>query len=258
MKNRRVAKQVSPQYNFFSKNRRGQVTIFVIIAILIVASVGVYFLVRDKEAGVGEVYFLDTDEIYVFVQECLEGVSEEVIETVGQGGGYYFPPEKSTDFGITYYLINGRSYIPSKEKIGEEISEYISQKLFFCTKSFVDFPEYEIQQNEIKVYSEILDEVVLIEVDYPIFISKENVSSEINEFETVVSVKIGKIYSFIEEISEKEIKNQGVCLTCYLDKAGEEFEIELFDYEDSIVFIWKDKNLKINGENFEWVYANEY
>lgn len=112
------------------ESKKGQVTIFVILAILIVAGILLYFVLR-KDVPEKIKYSPGTEQIYNFVQECLEDTAEEVIYNVGQGGGYYFPPEFSSDSGIVYYLVNGRNNMPSKEEIENEISKIEDKGIIF-------------------------------------------------------------------------------------------------------------------------------
>ena len=185
------------------KSKSAQVTIFVIIAILIIAGISLYFVLR-KEVPEKTDYSPETEGIYNFVQECLEQTSEEVIYNVGQRGGYYFPPELSTESGIPYYLINGKNYVPTKAEIENEISKFVSEKLFFCTRNFIGFSEYEIEQGEIKTKTQILEEVIILNTNYPLTISKGNSSSRIEDFEIIIPVCAGIVYNSVLEFLNTE------------------------------------------------------
>ncbi|MDP2672954.1 MAG: hypothetical protein Q8O84_04030 [Nanoarchaeota archaeon] len=239
------------------KNKRGQITIFIIVAILIIGAVALFFTFRGNIQK--EVYTPEVAPIKNFVGECIEDTAEEVIYNVGQGGGHYFPPEKSTETGIAYYLIGNRSYMPSKENIEKEISFFISEKLFFCTRNFVDFSEYEISQGEIRTKTKILENEVLLNVDYPLMIKKGESVLRIKNFEIEIPVRAGLIYDsvfgFISQGAE-----QGICLTC-LSNISETNDLydDMFDYDnETTIFIFKDENSQLNEKPFEWVFANKY
>ncbi|MDP2673050.1 MAG: hypothetical protein Q8O84_04525 [Nanoarchaeota archaeon] len=239
-------------------NKRGQITIFIIVAILIIGAVALFFTLRGN-LQISKPSNPEVAPIKNFVDECIDGVGEEVIYNVGQSGGYYFPPEKSTETGITYYLINNKSYMPSKEKVESEISFFVSNKLFFCTRNFVDFPEYEISQGKIRTETEILENEVVLNVEYPLSIKKGESVSKIKDFEIEIPIRTGLVYDsvsgFIAENNE-----QGICLSC-LSNISETHDlfVDMFDYDnETIIFIFKDENSIINEKPFEWVFANKY
>ena len=238
-------------------SKKGQVTIFIIIAILIIGAVILFFTFKGTLRK--EVVTTETAPIKNFVDECLEETAEEVIYKVGQGGGYYFPPKESTETGIAYYLINNKSYIPSKEKVESEISFFVSEKLFFCTRNFVDFPEYEIEQGEIQTITEIGENEVKLNVNYPLTIKKGESVSRIKSFETEIPVWLGAIYGSVSVFILEETE-QGICLSC-LSNISEtsNLYVNMFDYDnETTIFIFKDENSIINEKPFEWVFANKY
>lgn len=239
------------------QNKRAQVTIFIILAILIIGAVALFFTLRGTLQK--EVYTPEVASVKNFVDECLYGVGGEVIYTVGQGGGHYFPPEKSTETGITYYILNGINYMPSKEQVEKEISDFVSNKLFFCTRNFVDFPEYNITQGEIQTSSEIHENEVVLNVEYPLTISKGESKSRIKDFEVEIPVRLGVVYNSVNGFISEDTE-QGICLSCLLNiSETSDLYVDMFDYgEETVIFIFKDENSIINEKSFEWVFANRY
>jgi len=238
--------------------KKGQVTIFIIIAIILIASISLYFIFRDSLSS-DEGLSPDVENVYLFVEECLENVGEDVIYTIGQGGGYYFPPALSTDSGIAYYSSNGENYMPSKEQIEDEISYFTSSKLFFCVRNFVDFPEFEITQREIKTKTEIKDEEVILDVKYPISITKGKSTTIIEDFEVEIPVRLGVVYDSVLGFIDEGVED-GICLSCLLDiSETNDLFVDMFDYdEETVIFIFKDENLKLNDADFEFIFANQY
>src|SRR3989344_8743485 len=133
-------------------NKRAQLTIFIIIAILIVAVVALFFSLRGNLKLPGKPASPETAEIQNFVQECLDDSLEDVVFKVGENGGYYFPPKVSTPvLEVPYYLKNNKNTMPSKEKIQGEISRYILKQMDFCINNFASFPEYEITKGKMDI-----------------------------------------------------------------------------------------------------------
>ena len=240
------------------KSKSGQVTIFVILAIIIIAGVGIYFLTKSSISEKVD-HAPETQQVYNFVKTCLEDASNEVIYNAGRGGGYYFPPELSTKSGIPYYVFNGRNYFPEISEIENEISYFISEKIFFCTKNFEDFDNYEISQGKIETSTEIFDEFVDVKTNYPLFISRNgSSSSKIEDFQIKVPVRFGIVYNSIEEFLNES--SSEICLTCLYEIAEKnDLYVEMFDYdESSVVFFFKDENSKLNEMPFQVIFANEY
>ena len=195
--------------------KRAQVTIFIIIAVLVIGAVALFFTLRG-DLQREEVYSPEVAPIVNFVEECIYDTGEEVIYTIGQGGGYYFPPEKSTETGIAYYLLDGQNYMPSKLDVEREISFFVSEKLFFCTRNFVDFSDYEIEQGEIRINSKIQANKVVLDVDYPLTISRGESVSVIKDFEVEIPVRLNVVYDSVKEFVNED-SEEGICLSCLLN-----------------------------------------
>ncbi len=236
-------------------DKRGQITVFIILSLLIVAIVALIFLFIKPPKETPGVY---TASIYNFVDECIQETAEDAIYEIGQNGGYYFPANISTPTGIAYYYENGRNLIPKKERVEEQISLYIKENLFFCTKNFVQFTNYNISQREINVETTISNDKVILEINYPIIISQGEESAIIEDFEKEINVRIGLIYSSIIEFLN--YSKQEICLSCLFDiSETNDLIVEMVDYDNkTVIFIFRDENSKLNEQPFEWVFANKY
>ena len=69
---------------------RGQVTIFIIVAIVIVGSIIAYFSLRDNFA---ESIPEDMKPVYDYYLSCLESTTKEGIALLGEQGGYIELPD---------------------------------------------------------------------------------------------------------------------------------------------------------------------
>ena len=89
------------------KNKRGQVTIFIIIGIIVISGVVLFFILKDDaDSSENKKISEDIGPINNYIKECIEYNTREVLYVIGQGAGYYYPPEISTDLGITLYVKN--------------------------------------------------------------------------------------------------------------------------------------------------------
>ena len=164
--------------------KRGQVTIFIIIAIVVVALVAGFFLFREQ-LGLEDIFTPKGDEVYLFVEECIEGTGKDAIYYIGENGGYMFSPERSTPGGIPYYYFKGKNYMPSKNEVEEEISSYVNEILSFCTEDFIDFPNYDITEGEIKTETKIEENNIILNVEYPLSVTKDGSVTLFNDFKNI-------------------------------------------------------------------------
>ncbi len=241
--------------------KRGQVTIFIIIAVIIVAAVSLYFIFRES-FNVEEPVYIESTQVYNFVQECIDQTLEGTIVNVSRQGGYsgYTYLEKTNEEGTTYYILDGKNYMPSKKRVETEISKYFERKFFLCTRHFIDFPEYRIEEGLLETSIEINNENVFLRADYPLTIRKEKDVSRFEDFESEIDVRLGIVYDSVYDfIQQQRNYEEGICLSC-LDLAIEnEIYIEMKnDYNKTVTFIFKDDFSELNNEPLEWVFANEH
>ena len=241
--------------------KRGQITIFIIISILIVAVVVLFFSLRgtlQKEKPVSP----ETAEIQNFVQNCLDDSLESVVFKVGENGGYYFPPKVSTPvLEVPYYIKDNNNLMPKKEDIEKEISKYVSRELVLCLGDFALLPEYQITKGQIIIETKIESERVLVNINYPLTIIKDDSKSKLEDFSSEVPVRLGIVYDAVGEFIEKNLETPGgFCVSCLLEITAEkDLYVNVFDSDDRTkIFIITDYNSIINKKEFVYVFANEY
>ncbi|VVB78244.1 Uncharacterised protein [uncultured archaeon] len=241
-------------------NKSGQVTAFVIIAIMLVAFILLYFLFRKTEIQVEKV---DPSilPVYNYVDNCVKQTGQEAVSYIGQTGGYFVKPNLSTENNIAYYFDRGNNYMPTKEIIEKELSLYMNNMLFFCVKGFNDFSDFNISQKEINTKAKINDGVVSFDVTYPISATKSGKTYAIQKFSTDVPVRLNVIYTVLEKIMQEQMANKNdICITCLDDFATEnDLYIEMYNYnEGTVIFTIRDDNSKLNKESYRFNFANRY
>ena len=237
--------------------KKSQISPFIIIAVIILAVIIVYFgLKPDVSNKISPEIF----PLFNFVENCVQKVAADSIYNIGETGGYFFAPNLSID-GITYYFYEKENYMPSKEKIEDELNKYINNMLFFCTKNFEDFKDYEVKQEEIAAKTIIEDEKVVFNIDYQISAKRGEDSYLIEGFELEVPVRLGVIYKVVSEIMKEQMEEkEAICISCIGELAEEnDLFVDLRDYEnDTIIFYVIDRNSEINEEVYVFNFANRY
>lgn len=243
--------------HYFIMEKKAQVTIFVIIGILIVASVSIYFFVFNKDNKNNEIPS-SVAPIYEFVKSCIENNLEETVYIMGQGGGYYFPPTLSNTGGFTYYFYEGKNYFLTKSEIEKSISSAVEADILVCVDGFSKFKDYEINEGRISVETTIENEKIIFNVNYPLSIKKAEEINVLNDFgEYSVNVRFGLIHSLIDELIRKNYYSKNsICIDCLTDLVFENnLDLDFLEGgNDNSIFIIKDYNEETN-KTFEYIFA---
>ncbi|MBM3247017.1 hypothetical protein FJZ17_00540 [Candidatus Pacearchaeota archaeon] len=239
------------------QQKRGQVTIFIIIAILIVAGIFLFFYVKNKTASLTPTIPRDIQPVYDYLNDCFEEKVYSSIYEIGQFGGYKSPPNNSLDIGIPIYLDNRFKEILPLKEIEVQLSEIIEEELNKCQ---LNFSSIEVNRGDPKIKVSILNNQIRAQIEYPITIIKNDGTYQLKNFpEIIAPIKFGLMYSSGVSIVDLQIANNGsLCLTCLLDLGEEnDLSISTFEYEEGInIFSIADNN-QINNQTYELVFATK-
>ena len=240
--------------------KKGQVTIFIIIAIILIAGVALYFVFRDKISVSS--YDSTSEPIVNFVQECIDQTFEDSLIAVAKQGGYsgYTYLEKTNEDGVTYYLLGGKDYMPSKKRVETEISEYFERKFFLCSRHFINFTDYQITEGNFESSTKINDQSVELEIRYPLTITKGGKTSRVKDFESEISIDFGIFYNSISNfINQQKQAGDKLCLSCFEMSTENNIYVDMeSSYDKTVIFTFKDDYSELNNKPFEWVFANKY
>lgn len=242
------------------KNKKSQVTVFILIAILIVILILIYFSIRPDILGPR--ISPEARPVYNFVDSCIDKTIQDAIFNIGDSGGYYIVPNRSTTNNVAYYMYEGANYMPSKQRIEREISEYIDEMLFFCVENFVNFPDYKIEQGYVTTETEIKEDFVSIKINYPLSISKDNNTYNFKSFEKEVDVRLGLIYDIVYQIMQEQMKTpKDICISCIegLVYEDDDLFVSMDPYdENAVVFSIIDSLSEVHSEAYRFYFANKY
>jgi hypothetical protein len=201
--------------------KRGQLTIMILVAILIVAVIILFFYF--SRVSVERRIPHNMRPVYDSYLDCLEGVTRDGVYLLGFQGGYidvpdfvggssYRPFSNQLDFmgfGVPYWLyVSGNNIlseqIPSKGQMELELENYIRERLEIC-----NFRDYEVQGFGVYVESgdvevKIRDSSVDVIARNPLNIYFENDSVRVSEHNIKLNVRLGKIYDMAKKLYEYE------------------------------------------------------
>jgi len=242
-------------------NRKGQVTIFIIIAVVVVVITGIAFYVinSNQKSKLSQEFFESAEikpklyEIENKVSDCVAQSTRDSIEVIGVQGGYYNRPASSDDYFdlewtfIPYYYKEGEFKIPGLDNVEKELSAYVKDNVDICMKGF-SVDNFEVSYKLKKVDSQILEEEVLFKIDFSIDAETEGkaVTIDLEDFEVSYESSLYDILEVTDYVvkTNKETGDM-LCIECLVDKANEKgVYIDMVGFADNseLVVISEDKN----------------
>ncbi len=205
-------------------NKKGQVTIFFILAIVLVGSI--VFFVAFKGKLFGSDIPPEFQPIYNLYSNCVEKDSLNGISLLSaQGGridtgefeqGNDFSPFSSqlSFFGVDvpyWYGLSGNNLIkenvPTKSEMESELSNYISESIGECDFSSFEEQGFIIGKSSAEVSVLIEDKNVLVSVDSDLSVFKEEESAVKSNHKVSVTSNLGNLYDSAIKIYNFEKNN---------------------------------------------------
>ena len=191
--------------------KKGQITIFIILAIVILISGSLFFYFRsgstNKEVQIEKLIknSVNSLPIKIFTESCLKEILDNGINLVSKQGGYYNTPPLSTNYlenRVAYFYYLEQNFVPPIDKIGAEISKYVTDNLNHCLNDFNTFKEQGIKVEwKIKNISvKITDENVILSADLPIKIVDNGAENTISDFLVTINKKLKVFYDVSNEL----------------------------------------------------------
>ena len=205
----------------FCRDKRGQLAIFVIIALVLVVGIIVYFLVRNTSiSGIPE----ELRPAFDYYEECIKQETRAAIDLAGTQGGYVEVPEyvpgseyapfssqlNFLGFPVPYwYYISGngliREQVPSKSDIENGIAKYIENRVNECDFSSFYERGFDIGLDDVSARVEIEDDKVNVNIISNLVVAKNEQRASRRDHKVIVNSKLGKFYDLGKEIYDKEI-----------------------------------------------------
>lgn len=202
--------------------KRGQIAIFIILAILIVVVVGIFFVFRTGLLGTG--IPLELAPVYEYYSECIKLETLNGLSLLGsQGGrissgefssGSEFSPSSSElkflGLNIPYWFYqsgNGvvKENVPSERDVEEELEIFLTSRLGNCDFSRFYESGFFIDFENPRVRVDIQDSKTDVIVVNNLVVRKENQSARKSSHEISVDSKIGKFHKIASRIYDKQV-----------------------------------------------------
>lgn len=202
------------QYNFSMKNRKGQLTIFIIIAIVIVAlAVFAYMFFPQIKSTIG----IEQQSPQSFIQTCLEQDIKDTVEKVSLQGGS-INPELYTlyqDNKVEYLCYTNQYLLPCimqqpllKQHIESEIKSNIGSYVEACFSSLQKNFErrgYTVNIRNGPTRVELLPKRIVTTMNYSVTLTRTG-TENYNSFDVILNNNLYELTSIATSILDWESK----------------------------------------------------
>ena len=206
------------------KNKSGQVTIFIIIAILLVAGVVAYFFLRGSliKTPIPE----NVQPIYTSFLSCLEDDTSTGISILQSQGGHIFLPEfepgsRYMPFSsqlnflgnpIPYwYYVSGnniqKEQVPTKKNMEQQLGTFIEDRINNCNFDSYYEQGFEISLSEPVAKATIKDNEVKVNLNVNLNVVRGEEDILIGNHKITVKSKLGSLYDSAKKIYNEQQKS---------------------------------------------------
>lgn len=267
--------------------KKGQLSIFLIVGMLILLFFSIFLYTKGKRAeemlgSNRNELAIEVQQVSQYINQCLYNSMAKGIYLIGLQGGYIdpdynefygdfdqVPSEKSGSAKIPYWYHNGRDISPSIEQVEIKLARYIFRDIENCTKlenlptltgiayilpqiAFEDL----LADNEI-ITSSINDKDVSIKFYYPITLVSDDIQATINSFNADIGISLGRDHALAKEIMKRAIGNRELDISSLCrDVSG---LVNIFPFNGRILIIDYEPYFLSNKEQsfrFQYLYTD--
>jgi len=249
-------------------NKRGQITIFIILGIVIIMAVSlVLFLNQSKVNDEVPDQNLQTLPIKSFVESCIDQTGQDAVYFTALQGGYYKTQSPYEDYSYIdipiYWDINTEN-IPTKETIETEMLNYIKNNLPECLNDFSAFKEqgFDIETGEINGEVTITARDVTFNIEYPVNVKRGNSATQLKDFFARTNLNFDEKYQYTLQIMGEQKKTPDSIPIGYITNLAYEndfiFETITLDQNTVLFTLIFNQDTNNKGQPFIYSFINRY
>lgn len=206
--------------------KRGQVTVFILLGILIIVIAGgIYYTVsrqnqaiEPKEKEVPS----QAQSVNLYIRLCVNKVLENGVNLIGRQGGYIEIPQDPVGVGefknylplslnskIVYWYYKADNNVdfiqkPSIDSMEQEVTNYIDNNLMNCLGEFNEYQGFKVRKGKLSVLVDIQKSKVVTRVDFPVRIEKGDFNFDFDTFYGEYNAPLGELFEIAEKVYDKE------------------------------------------------------
>ncbi len=202
------------------QKKRGQVSIFLILAAVILLGGIALFVTQEISVQQQQNILPEFMPVKNFVEKCMQQATDDGLKKIGLTGGYIQYPVQMTHprsylelfpgsgFKIPYWWYDGVSAIPSEDFIQEQLESYVAAQAEECINDFESLREQvSIQKKgDLSIKVALNEEDVLVTMSYPLNVKLTSglLETEMSTFTYRAPVRLKKMHALAKKILEAE------------------------------------------------------
>lgn len=224
------------------KSKRSQVSVFIILAIVIVVGIGGYLYLKNSKSDCGANPLCklgiksETDIIKNSLYKCEIDTGRGALKTIGIQGGFYKRPAHFHEIDwafIPYYYYAGEYFMPQKNIVESELSAYINDNIKTCISN-LNFKNYNFDFVEPKTMSFITPKSVSFTIDILVNVRKgEQVTQiQLKDNPIVFNSSLYEALEVADYITRTHEENEKMfCINCVVSMAKDRnLYVDMMEY----------------------------
>ena len=198
--------------------KRGQVTVFAIVGVIIAALVVLLLVIRNQVyIGGSNIEDLEKEfpQIQEHIEECLTESGEKYINLIGKQGGYLttnpgtFRQYKGIGINYLCYNIEGEPQCSNRGLRLADIKTSLENGMLNEINSCLNINQFDkiglnVERGSLKLEVDIGEDNTIINANLPVKISKGDVETSRNLFSTELEYPLGRLYNSAKDIVDSE------------------------------------------------------
>jgi hypothetical protein len=262
--------------------KRGQVTIFILIAIIMLAvSAGIFFIMQNfTTQSIGDEIgkTVSSEPIKLFIEECLKSSVVDATKEVLSNGGYTkdtIHQMTSSDnllefandnemFSVPYYFQEDNSQIVSMNKIETETAKESTILFNDCINEFTVFENegQEIQVGDATIQVKFVNDLTTANLNYPLTIIEREKEMSISEFSVTIPFNFEDKHSLISQFLSLQEEDPNFFLVSELSELAYEnnlgLEFDQLNEDGSDILVSLSSNDVLSDEPIVYNFALNY
>ncbi len=246
--------------------KRGQVTVFVIVGIVAIITIALIFFAKDAlieqatKATNNEKYLqLQATSIQNEIRTCAETITQETLTTLGNQGGYFDPPKFISYYNKKIgYRCTQREDIEACQNdpiVQTTFKNKIEQHITTQMQSCLDLTrwrnkEFIMETGELQTELTLHEASTQVDITYPLTLTKNDVTITRDKTTTHLPVPLQTITDKTNDITNKEAAGTKVDPLEESMTSGGKYSVE-------VIKPYPHRIYKITANNYEWLFAIE-
>lgn len=235
--------------------KKGQVTAFILLGILIIGVVLFGFFLKSNLLGKGAkektVSASQAEDVKNYIDGCVKDLAENALVEMGGHGGYVDPKNYLTTFySKVGYAYDKKKMFPEIRVLEKELSGYIENNLIKTCRLNI-FEGLEVSESRAVKAEVTFKDKVIVDVNWPVTVKKANDTFEYEDYKLDLPVRMRKLWEITNEIIQSPERSE---LEDYLATLND-VQVHKYGHENmQVVYMIRDYKSSIKSKPY-YIFA---